>query len=148
MVKNKRRIETASGASGVGATNFIDMNFDKGQAVNIHGFRAEFIVEPEDQDANCNGNWAVYVLPGGLVQNSDLPATGGAMGDEDTGPYLWGIGVFAATNQTPMKITFAPKSSRNMQAGGRVVLEIIMTGVSAGLVRQRTVMTCFTTAIS
>ena len=137
----------ATGTSAVGAVNFIDMDFDKGQAVNIHGLRVEFIIEPEDADANANGNWAVWVLPGGVIQNTDLPASGGAFGDEAFAPYLWGTGVFAASNQTPEKILFNPASTRNMQAGGRIVLEILMTGVSAGLVRQRTMITCFTTPI-
>jgi len=132
----------------VGALSFIDIAFDKGQAVNIHGFRAEFILEPEDADANANGGWAVYVLPGGVVQNSDLPTSQALMGNEDFAPYTWGIGMWAASNQTPAHILFAPKSTRNMQAGGRVVLEIIGSGVSAGSVRQRTILSCFTTPIS
>ena len=147
MVKNKRRIEVATGQTGVGIS-FIDMEFDKGQVVNLHGFRAEFITEPEDADANSNGTWAVWVLPGGVIQNSDLPATFGAFGDEDFAPYLWGMGVFASANQTPSLTTFAPKSTRNIQAGGRVVLQIFVNGISAGLVRQRTVLTGFTTPVA
>jgi len=147
LVKNKRRVEVASGQTGVGIS-FIDIDFDKGQVVNLHGFRAEFITEPEDADANANGTWAVYVLPGGIIQNADLPATFGEFGDEDNAPYLWGIGVWASANQTPSHTLFAPKSTRNIQAGGRVVLEIFVNGVSGGLVRQRTILTGFTTAVS
>jgi len=123
-------MEVASGAQGIGSA-FIDMDFDKGQAVNIHGFRAEFITEPEDADANSNGSWAVWVLPGGVIQNSDLPATFGAFGDEDFAPYLWGYGLWASSNQTPVLTLFAPKSTRNMQTGGRVVLQIFIAGLSA-----------------
>jgi len=123
------------------------MSFEKGQAVNIHGWRSEFIVEPENADANATGIWGVWVLPGGVIQNTDLPASFGDFGDEKWAPYLWGIGVWAATNQTPDKVTFAPASTRNMQEGGRVVLQISINGVSGGLVRQRTVLTCFTTPL-
>jgi len=145
--KDKRRIEIATGTSGI-ANNFIDIAFDKGQSLNIHGFRADMAFEPENQDANCNGVWAVWVLPGGVIQNADLPANLGSFGDEDFAPYLWGMGVFAATNQTPFHHTFAPKTSRNMQAGGRVVLHILFAGVSGGLVRHNDLITCFTKAIS
>jgi len=147
LVKNKRRVEVATGTSGAGATNFIDMDFEKGQTVNIHGLRVEVILEPEDADANSTGIWAVWVLPGGVITNSDLPAAFGDFGNEDFAPYLWGIGVYAATNQTPGKINFEPKSTRNMQSGGRIVLELVTAGVSAGQVRHREVITCFTTPI-
>jgi len=140
-------MEVATGNPGI-SNNFIDMAFDKGQAVNIHGLRCENIFEPEDADANANGMWAVWVLPGGVVQNTDLPSSFGQYGDEDFAPYLWGMGPWAATNQTPAHIVFAPASTRNMQSGGRIVFELSISGVSAGLVRHRTTITCFTTPIT
>jgi len=139
-------MEVATNNPGI-SNNFVDMNFDKGQAVNIHGFRMENIFEPEDADANANGMWAVWVLPGGVIQNTDLPSSFGEYGDEDFAPYLWGMGTWAASNQTPVHIVFEPKSTRNMQAGGRVVTELSISGLSAGLCRHRTMMTCFTTPI-
>jgi len=146
LVKNKRRVEVATGQTGVGIS-FIDIEFEKGQTVNLHGFRAEFITEPEDATANANGTWAVWVLPGGVIQNTDLPTTFGEFGNEDFAPYLWGIGVWASANETPSLTTFAPKSTRNIQSGGRVVLQIFVNGISGGLLRQRTVLTGFTTAM-
>ncbi len=147
MVKNKRRTESASGTSGASSVNFIDIDFPQGQAVNLHGFRVEFITEPEDADANANGAWGVYVLPGGVIQNSDLPQTSADMGNEKFAPYLWGTGVWASANQTPSHTEFAPKSTRNLQEGARVVLIIVMSGVSAGLVRHRSIITGFTTPL-
>ena len=148
MAKNKRRMEIATGTAALGSNSFIDMDFDKGQVVNVHGFRADVKIEPQDADANANGAWAVWVLPGGVITNTDLPNTFGAFGDEDFAPYLWGIGVWMAANQTPEKILFEPKTSRNIQAGGRVVFQIQVNGLSAGLIRQNTVLTCFTTPVS
>ncbi len=129
------------------SNNFIDMDFIQGQAVNIHGFRTEFIAEPEDADANANGMWAVWVLPGGVIQNTDLPSSFGEYGNEDFAPYLWGMGPWAGSNQNPAHIIFAPKSTRNMQNGGRIVLEISISGLSAGLCCIRESLTCFTTPI-
>jgi len=143
---DKRRIEVSTGQAGL-SINYIDIDFTKGQSINIHGYRAEVAIEPEDADANCNGMIAIYVLPGGIIQNADLPNTIGTMGDEDTAPYLWGIHPFAATNQTPHQWVFAPKTSRNMQAGGRIVLVIRIEGQSAGLTRMVTSQTCFTSAL-
>ena len=123
------------------------MEFEKGQTVNLHGFRMEWILEPEDADANANGTWAVWVLPGGVIQNTDLPSTFGEFGNEDFAPYLWGIGVWACSNQTPTTINFAPASTRNIQTGGRVVLQLFVNGLSAGLIRHRGVLTGFTTPV-
>jgi len=139
-------MEVATGNPGI-SNNFIDMDFEKGQAVNIHGLRCESSLEPQDADANATGMWAVWVLPGGVIQNSDLPATQGDFGNEDFAPYLWGMGTFACSNQTPTHIVFTPSSTRNMQSGGRIVFEISILGLTAGLVRHRTMITCFTTPI-
>jgi len=147
VAKSKRRIELATGVPGIG-NSFIDIDFDKGQVVNVHGFRMENIIEPQDADANANGIIGVYVLPGGLVQNSDLPTTLATFGDEDSAPYLWGIIPWAASNQTPSHVVFAPKTTRNIQAGGRIVVNLRTEGISAGNVRQTTVITCFTTPVS
>ncbi len=146
MAKNKRRTEVGTGTPGI-SSNFIDMDFEQGQIVNVHGLRVENIIEPQDADANANGIIAVYVLPGSVVQNSDLPQTLGDFGNEKYAPYLWGIGVWAASNQTPSKWTFEPKTSRNIQEGGRIVVNLRINGISAGLVRQTTLITCFTTQV-
>ncbi len=146
MAKSKRRIEVATGTATIG-NSFIDISFDKGQVVNVHGFRMEMILEPQDADANTNGIVGIYVLPGGVIQNSDLPVAFGSFGDEKTAPYLWGILPFAASNQTPAHLMFTPKTTRNIQAGGRIVVDLRLEGISAGSVRQSTVITCFTTPV-
>ena len=146
MAKSKRRTEIATGTPGIG-NSFIDIAFDKGQVVNVHGLRVENTIEPQDADANANGVIAVYVLPGGVIQNSDLPTTLGSFGNEDFAPYLWGIGLWVASNQTPSHWEFNPKTTRNVQAGGRIVVDLRVEGISAGAVRQSTLITCFTSAI-
>jgi len=146
MVQNKRRMEGSTGTAGVSA-NFIDVDFPNDTVVNVHGYRAEFAIEPQDADANCNGSWAVWVLPGGVIQNADLPNTFGSMFNEDFAPYLWGIGVYVASNQTPHHMLFAPKSTRNIQVGGRIVFHIRIDGISAGLARLNTSQTMFTSAV-
>jgi len=116
--------------------------------VNLHGFRAEFFTEPTTGDANCNGIWAVWVLPNKTIQNSDLPTTYGGFGDEDRSAYLWGIGPFGSTNQTPGHIFFEPKGTRNMQRDSRVVLQIFIQGLSIGVVRLNTTLTGFVTQVN
>ena len=147
MAKNKRRTEVATGTPGIG-NSFIDIDFDKGQVVNVHGFRVEVNLEPQDADANANGIIGVYVLPASVVQNSDLPVAIGDFGNEKFAPYLWGIGLWMASNQNPGKWEFAPKTSRNIQAGGRIVVDLRVQGLTVGLMRQTTLITCFTTPVA
>ena len=143
---DKRRTEVLTGAAGI-SQNYIDIGFDKGQALNIHGYRCNVAIEPEDGDANANGIIGIYVLPGGTIKNADLPNTYGTFGDEDFAPYLWALKPWAASNQTPFIWEFAPKTSRNMQSGGRIVLIIRIEGQSAGLTRMNTSQTCYTSAL-
>ena len=143
---DKRRMEVTTSAPGI-SNNFIDVEFDNGIAINIHGYRAMIALEPEDADANCNGGIAIWVLPGGVIQNNDLPITYAGFGNEDFAPYLWGMIPFAASNQTPFHWEFTPKTSRNMQRGGRIVMQVRVEGVSAGNVRINTMQTCFVSAL-
>ncbi len=124
------------------------MEFVNDAMVNLHGYRAQFAAEPQDADANCNGIWAVWVLPNDTIQNSDLPTTYGEFGNEDRSAYLWGMGPFMASNQTPILVEFAPMGTRNMQRNSRVVLQIFIQGVSAGLVRLNTTQTGFVTQVT
>ena len=146
MVSNKRRMEVSTGTPGI-STNFIDVEFDHDTVVNVHGYRMEFDIEPENADANANGIWAVWVLPGGVISNADLPVNYGGFGNEDFAPYLWGLGPFVASNQTPRHVEFTPMSTRNMQRGSRIVLEVLIAGISAGNCRLNTTQTMFTSVV-
>ena len=146
MATNKRRMETSSSNPGI-SSNFIDVDFLEGTVVNVHGYRASIALEPEADNANSSGFWAVWVLPGGIIQNSDLPTTIGTLGNEDFAPYLWGVGLFAVSNQSPMVVEFNPKTSRNIQRGGRIVLEVGITGLTAGNMSLDTLQTMFTTNV-
>ena len=143
---DKRRIEVSTGTPGI-SSNFIDVAFDKGQVLNVHGYRASIALEPQDADANANGMIAIWVLPGGVIQNADLPATYGAMGNEDFAPYLWGMIPWASSNQTPFHWEFSPKTSRTLQSGARIVLQVLIAGISAGNVRLNTLQTMFTSSV-
>ena len=145
MATNKRRMEVSTGTPGPASNNFIDVALENDTVVNVHGYRCMFAIEPQDGGANANGIWAVWVLPGGVIQNADLPTTYGAFGNEDFAPYLWGYGPFIASNETPQIVEFAPKTSRNIQRGGRIVLQVFIAGISAGLARLNTTQTFFTT---
>ncbi len=141
----KRRLEVSTGTSGLG-TSSIDMEFLNDSEVNMHAYVASVSIEPQDADANANGIWGVWVLPNATIQNADLPTTYGQWGDEDRSQYLWFMQPFTCSNQTPFSSTIAPKTSRNMARDSRVVLQVRIEGISAGLARINTTQTCYVTS--
>ena len=147
MAKNKRRLEVSTSTPGPGSNNFIDMEFLNDAMVNLHGYIAQVALEPQDADANANGIWAVWVLPNKTIQNTDLPTTYGEFGNEDRSAYMWGYGPFIASNQTPTIVEFMPKGTRNMARDSRVVLQIFVQGISAGLIRLNTTQSGFVTQV-
>ena len=144
MAKQKRRLEVATGTASV-SNNFIDVDFVNDAMVNLHGLRVNVALEPQDAGANSNGIIAVWDLPGGVIQNTDLPLSFGAFGDEDFSQYLWGWTTFVASNETPYHWEFAPSTTRNKARDSRIVVQILLAGVSGGLVRHNTVITGFVT---
>ena len=144
MAKQKRRLEVATGQSGV-SNNFIDMTFINDASVNLHGLRVGVAIEPENADANANGMICVWDLPNDLIQNTDLPLNFGAFGDEDHSQYIWGWIPWVASNQTPFHWEFAPNTTRNKARDSRIVVQILIAGISAGLARHNTSITGFVT---
>ena len=107
------------------------------RAHNIHGLICEINVESEVMEANSNGHWAVYLFPGNVANNNDLLETWNDWDDEVVTQYLWGQGLWMASNQTPFHMRFAPKTSRNVPKGGRVVLRTWVEGTLPVLTANR-----------
>ena len=142
----KRRISTNTDTFGAGAFKQITVDQDETDVANFHGWRFCFSLEPENADANSNGCWCVWCLPGGAVDLSDLPTSIGALGNEDFAPYIWGTGCWTASNQAPYHMEFIPKTSRNCQKGARIVFRVIQDGISAGNARVNMLTTGFTSS--
>ena len=139
----KRRVETTTTTIGVGGNAEDLMDQDQTDVANFHGMRFCFSLEPENADANANGFWAVWCLPGEGIQPSDLPKTVGDYGNEDFAPYLWGIGCWTASNQAPYHMEFVPGTSRTCQKGARLFFRVSQIGISAGLSRVNMLITGF-----
>ena len=124
----------------------ISLELDESDAVNVHGLRYCFSIEPENADANANGFWIIYCFPAGIIltTNSALPATFGDLDSKLFNPYVWGIGCWTASNQAPYHGEFNPRTSRTCQRGARIVAYVTKTGISAGAVRINQTLTCFT----
>ena len=102
-------------------------------------------MEPETQDANANGHWIICCLP--RTTTSVPTATTAALETEGDNPVMWAVGTWAASNQTPYCKELDLGTSRNCEAGTRIVLRIHREGVSAGNVRVRSIMRFFTKSL-
>ena len=143
--KQRRRFVTDSDASTSGRY-VLSWQQDESDVVNVHGMHCTIDLEPENAGANSNGGWAMFVLPGDVIQGTDLPATMIAQGTEDWNSYIWGTGTYTCSNESPQHIEFSPNTSRNIPAGGRIVLAIYVDGLSAGNIRVNRMFTFFTSS--
>jgi len=135
MVAQTRILEADTGAKLAGQRQSVSYIAERAQ--NVHGFRAEINIESEVMDANSNGHWAVYRLPGNVIDSGDFLATWSSFNDEDISQYIWGVGLWMASNQTPAHIVFAPGTTRNLQKGGRIVVDCWVEGTVPILTANR-----------
>jgi len=115
-----------STAAGAGSGLNTELQFD--DAVNVHGLRVDINIESEAMEANSNGYWIVYALPGDTIGGLDLPTSYSDLDNEDLQGYIWGIGNWMASNQTPFHHVFMPKTSRNLPRKGRVFCQVRVIG--------------------
>ena len=132
--------------AAVGAQRNLIGTIDEANAVNVHGLQIEISVEVEDAAANAQGLWAVWCIPD---EASAVPALNfGALETEASNAFLWAVGTWEASNETSWGLppTFI-KTTRNCQAGARIVISVTPTGVTAGQVSINALMRYFTTAL-
>ena len=149
MTPQRRLIDAISDANPSLNSRTADdlvLELDESDAVNVHGLRYCFSIEPENADANANGFWIIYCFPAGLIDatNADLPASFGDLDSKTFNPYVWGLGCWTASNQAPYHGEFNPRTSRTCQRGARILAYVCKTGISAGSVRINQTLTCFT----
>ena len=144
-MNSRKRIHSATDTDAVGAAFELTGTIDEANMVNVHGMRISFSLEPQDADANANGTWVLSCLPRQTTASPGISPA--ALELEADNPVIWGCGTWAASNQTPFNFNEQFGTSRNCQAGTRLNLKILMSGVSAGLVRTIAVMCYFTKAM-
>ena len=105
--------------------------------MNVHGLIVDINVESEVMDANSNGYWIVYAFRGDAIVPADLPTAYSQLDDEDIHPYVWGIGNWMASNQTPYHTVFRPKTSRNLMRQGRIFVSVFVAGTVPVLSNNR-----------
>ena len=142
----RKRVHAATGTGGTGTQFNLTGTIDETNGVNAHGLICDFTVEPENADANANGTWVLWCIPD---EASAIPtASYGALELEASNAFLWALGNWVASNETPYNSgPIKMGTSRNCQNGARLVLSIHANGVTAGILRVGRTLTYFTKSL-
>ena len=106
------------------------------ESVNFHNIWIGATCEPQNAGANCQGSWILFFM---RDPAAGIPAfTDVFMNLETLNATIVACGVFSASNESVW--TLPPtqiKTSRTLEAGGRLILQCIVTGITAGLASTR-----------
>ncbi len=134
--------ETNDGAGGqTDATLAIPT--DIREEVNYHNIWGSVSVEPQNAGANCQGTWVLMILR----ENATLPLlTDTVINGESNNAVIIACGVFSASNESPYNSPpIHPETSRTLQAGDKLVLTSVVTGITAGVASNRVMLCAHTT---
>ena len=130
--------ETNSGAGGF-ITTAIGPPTTPREENNFNNIWFSVSVEPQNAGANAQGTWVLFLLR----ENATIPAfTDVVINGEAHNANIIACGAWSASNEAPFNSgAMTLKSSRTLQAGDTLVIESIVTGITAGLASNR-VMIC------
>ncbi len=140
-----KRIQVNEGNDGVAGTTSVSMTapVDPREEVNFHNIWASVSVEPQDAGANCQGTWLLFLIR----ENATVPAfTDVVVNGETNNNSIIACGVYSASNESPFNSgPIHPSTSRTLQAGDRLGIQSIVTGITAGLASNRVMICAHTT---
>ncbi len=134
--------ETNDGAGGITSAQMI-VSTDPREEVNFHNIWGSVSCEPQDAGANCQGTWILFILR----ENATQPTfTDVVVNGETNNAVIIACGVFSASNESPFNaVPINPKTSRTLQAGDSLILQSVVTGITAGLASNRVMLCAHTT---
>ena len=143
MVQAKRIqvAESNDGAGGVTLATLVAPTEPR-EEINFHNIWGSVSVEPQDANANAQGTFVLMLIR----ENQTIPTmTDTIVNNETNNAVIIACGVWSASNESPYNISIHPQTSRTLQAGDTLVLESIVTGITAGLASNRVMLCAHTT---
>jgi len=132
-----------------GIDNTIGINADATITVtseepcNIHGLQVDVMIGNVGAGLSF-GYWALYLLPRGSTNLPTLNTSN--LNNEQDSAVTWMLGTWMTTDTGVVShIGGSPRTSRNCPRGGRLVLIVANSVISASTVRMHGVMTWFET---
>ncbi len=124
--------------AGAGVNAEIEVPVSPREQVNFHNIWIGVTNEPQNAGANAQGTWLCY------IRRENAPSiifTDAVTNAETHNAIIIACGVWGASNESVYNFGTQIKTSRNLQAGDKLVITSTVTGVTAGLVSVR-VMIC------
>jgi len=120
------------------AITVVNLSFDDAPAVNVHGVNITLGVSPFGPDETLVGRWYVAVLPPSIENDAtilsawldNLNTISLANAFLATADYIWGAGSIVVGEQSTFQLTFNPKTSRNINKGGRIRVIAVADAIS------------------
>jgi len=141
----RRRVHTIQETVAVNTAVDLIGTIDETNGVNAHGMRCSFTCLPDQQNANADGHWVIWCIPD---EATAVPPIGtGALELEASNAFMWAIGTWSGSNETPYCKDIELGTSRNCQKGARLVLSIRADDLTAGMLEVRASMTYFTKSL-
>jgi len=137
-----KRIQVFENNKGAGGQVTVVLNVptEPREQVNFHNIWIGAASEPQDAAANSQGTWVL-----GFMADATTPIPtfiDSFVNLETENVRIIACGVYSSSNESPW--TLPPtqmKTSRTINAGGRLYLQLVNTGITAGLASLR-VMLC------
>ncbi len=132
-------VNESNDPAGGQTTVSLEVPTDPREEVNFHNIWGSVSVEPQDTDANAQGTWVLMKI----IDTQTTPTmTDTIINNETNNAIIIACGVWSASNQSPYNSgAIHPETSRTLQAGDKLVLQSVVTGITAGLASNR-VMLC------
>ena len=123
-------VARAGTQTGTGSVS-VQMNVPDDIQQNFHNIWMSICVTPNDQDANCDGTWVLYLEPDSTVAVFD--PTIANLNLENINFKIIACGCFHASNQAPWNMSQSlGKTSRNVRQNGRLILVTQMEALTVG----------------
>ncbi len=143
MQAKRIQVNETNASAGNGINVILDVPLSPREAVNFHNIWIGATAEPQDADANNQGTWVLMSIDDPTVA---IPTFLDALVNlESHNARIIACGVYSASNQSPW--TLPPtqiKTSRTLPAGGRLIMQLLATGVTVGQVSVRAMLCAHT----
>ncbi len=117
---------------------------DPREEVNFHNIWGGVSGEPQDAGANAQYTWVLFIQKAGATVTPVFIDT--QIDNETFNADIIACGVGSGANESPFNVPpIQIKTSRTIEAGDSLVLQIVTTGITAGLSSNRVMLCAHTT---
>ena len=144
MQAKRIQVQEGNGGAGTSVSVILDVPTEPREQVNFHNIWIGVSAEPQNADVNAQYTWVLYIIRDPAV--GIVTFTDSVLNLETLNAEIIACGVGSGSNQSPFNMVPTQiKTSRNINAGGRLILQLVTTGITAGNSSNRVMLCAHTT---